>query len=135
MTAQKMPPSRNALGMQTGRIFLLTVLVAGGVGTIGTAPQISGSDAKSSDDPARPFFAKHCQTCHAGAKPKGDFRLDSLTSDFNDRANRERWLTVLEQVKTGAMPPKEKPRPAAPDVKTLADWIGGRAAKSGGETL
>src|SRR5439155_15084525 len=27
----------------------------------------------------------------------------------------------------GAMPPKEKPRPPAPDVKALTDWIGGRA--------
>src|SRR5215475_15539213 len=43
-------------------------------------------------NPSQKFFAKHCQTCHEGQKPKGRFRLDSLTSDFADKANRERWL-------------------------------------------
>ena len=61
-------------------------------------------------------------------KPKGKFRLESLTQDFDDKANRERWLAVLEQVKSGTMPPKEKPRPPAKDVEALADWISERTA-------
>lgn len=78
------------------------------------------------------FFAKHCQTCHEGQKPKGRFRIDSLTTDFADKANRERWLTVLEQVRDGTMPPKEKPRPAAQDVKALTDWIHNNLEKNAG---
>ena len=89
-----------------------------------------GSTARAADEPASAFFARHCQTCHAGDKPKGNFRLDSLSMDFRDRPNRERWLTVLEQVRSGTMPPKEKPRPPAGDVKALADWIGGRAEQA-----
>ena len=105
---------------------LIAGLVLGGLGVIGPATQASAPDAKPADDPARAFFAQHCQACHAGPKPKGDFRLDSLSPDFTDKANRERWLAVLEQVKAGTMPPKEKPRPPAKDVAALADWISGR---------
>src|SRR6185295_5171491 len=56
------------------------------------------------------------------------FRLDSLSNDFADEANRKRWLTVLEQVKEGTMPPAEKPRPSAKDVETVAGWISRRTA-------
>src|SRR4051812_35981836 len=58
-----------------------------------------GADAKSAADPTQPFFAQHCQGCHAGSKPKGDFRLESLSQDFADNANRKRWLRIFEQVK------------------------------------
>ena len=94
-------------------------------------PAVRAADPRPPADPAGPFLAKHCQGCHAGTKPKGNFRLDSLSADFGDKANRERWLTVLEQLTSGAMPPKEKPRPPAGEVKALADWIGGRVDKAG----
>ncbi len=54
--------------------------------------------------------------------------MESLSPDFSDNANRKRWLSVLEQVKAGTMPPKEKPRPAADEVKVLTDWISKHAA-------
>jgi mono/diheme cytochrome c family protein len=79
--------------------------------------------AKPLDEPIRTFLAKHCQDCHRIDKPKGHFHLDRLTPDFSDKAVRERWLAVLEQLKTGAMPPKGKPRPAEKEVATLTDWI------------
>ena len=95
------------------RTLLLFVVV-----TLSSAPQ-----AWAIDEPAKSFFARHCQACHGGPKVKGGFRLDSLSQDFNDRTNRERWLDVLEQVQSGTMPPKEKPRPTAKEVQAVADWI------------
>lgn len=86
------------------------------------------SEANVSDDPAKAFFAQHCQDCHAGDKPKGNLRLEGLSRDFDDAENRGRWLKVLEQVKEGTMPPKEKPRPPANEVQALAEWISGRVA-------
>ena len=79
------------------------------------------------DDPARAFLTKHCQECHTGEKPKGDFRVDKLAADFDNPANRERWLAVLNRVQAGEMPPKAKPRPAEKDVRALATWIDARA--------
>ena len=48
------------------------------------------------EDPFRTFLNKHCQECHSGKKPKGDFSLDQLAPDFDNAANRERWLAALK---------------------------------------
>ena len=37
---------------------------------------------------------------------------------------------MLEQLKTGKMPPEEKPRPPAQDIQAVIDWIGERAGKA-----
>lgn len=79
---------------------------------------------------ARQLFTQHCEKCHSGAKSEGDFTLTSLTDDFNDKQNRERWLTVLEQLKEGTMPPGEEPRPPVKDVKSVMDWISTQAGKA-----
>ncbi len=86
------------------------------------------AEAKHFAEQIKPLFAKHCQSCHRGEKPKGDFLVESLSQDFSDNANRKRWLSVLEQVKAGTMPPKAKPRPPAEEVKLLTDWISKQAA-------
>jgi hypothetical protein len=84
-------------------------------------------EAAAVGDPAKTFFTAHCRTCHAGKEPKGDFDLQVLTTDFLDGANRERWLTVLERIQAGTMPPKEKSRPAAREVEVVAEWISRQA--------
>jgi mono/diheme cytochrome c family protein len=83
---------------------------------------------QQSSGPAAAFFAAHCRTCHSGAEPKGDFKIESLSADFLDKSNRDRWLTVLERVTEGTMPPKERTRPPKPEVAAVADWIGRQAA-------
>ncbi|HEV3383971.1 MAG TPA: DUF1592 domain-containing protein [Gemmata sp.] len=79
--------------------------------------------AKKFEEQIRPILDKHCRECHGGEKPKGDFSLEKLTADFADKANRERWLAVAEQLKAGSMPPKSKPRPSDKDSQTLNEWI------------
>jgi len=83
-------------------------------------------DAKQFDEQVRLFLARHCQGCHGDDKPKGNFRVGRLAPDFDARASRERWLTVLKRVRDGEMPPKSKPRPPEKDVQALADWIDGQ---------
>jgi mono/diheme cytochrome c family protein len=107
-------------------LALLGLLVSGHHLLVAT-PGDNGSDARRYDDQVRPFLARHCQECHGGEKPKGDFRLDRLTPDFADDAVRERWLAVRQRIQAGEMPPKAKPRPPEKDVQALADWIGKRA--------
>src|SRR5262245_8336837 len=79
---------------------------------------------QKSDDQVRTFLTNHCHECHSGEKPKGDFSLDKLATDFENTSNKERWLAVLKRVQAGEMPPKAKPRPAEKDVQALAEWIG-----------
>ena len=92
-----------------------------------TSKAAESADALRFDSEIRPILAAHCVKCHSGDKPKGDLRLDQLKPDFNDEGIREHWLTVLDRVSTGEMPPKAKPRPAAKDVKALSSWIAGEA--------
>ena len=80
------------------------------------------------NDPFRPFFDQHCVTCHSGEKPKGDWRIDELGSDFTDKKNRGRWEDVQEQLTSGTMPPKGKLRPPEKDVRALTDWIGAQVS-------
>ena len=114
-----------------GKFNWVFVLLAGiaGSGMRGNAADARGASVETKLPPAvaRALFAEHCQKCHAGSKPKGDFQIESLSPDFADRKNRERWVAVLEQLTTGAMPPKDKPRPPAPEVKALVDWISAQA--------
>jgi mono/diheme cytochrome c family protein len=81
------------------------------------------SAARRSDDGVRLFLARNCLECHTGEKPKGNFRVDQLVTDFTDKANRQKWQTVLKRITAGEMPPKSKPRPSADDVRALTDWI------------
>jgi len=105
---------------------LLAGLAFGGLvlgGFASTAP------ARAADaTPAQAFLTKHCQSCHSGAKPKGDFLVADLKPDFADEANRTRWEKVVEQVQSDTMPPKGKLRPPAAEVKGLLDWIGRQTA-------
>ena len=71
-------------------------------------------------------MGRRVTTAHADAiraylreKPKGKFGLESLTLDFADKANRERWHAVAEQIDSGTMPPEGKPRPTPADLAAV----------------
>ena len=83
-----------------------------------------GEDAKPTGDLALLFFAQHCQRCHSGSKPKGNFRLESLSHDLSDNKARDAWQAVARRVEAGEMPPDGEPRPMATEVTTLISWIG-----------
>ena len=96
-------------------LILIAVTIAGMVHA-GDEPT---ADARQFDAQFRPLLVSHCATCHSGEKPKGNLRLDQLTSDFADAATREHWAAVVERLKAGEMPPKGKPRPPEKDVQAL----------------
>ncbi len=83
-------------------------------------------DAKTFDDQFRPLLACHCVECHRGDKPKGNLRLDNLTLDLADAATRQHWTAVVERLRAGEMPPKEKPRPPEKEVQALTEWLAPR---------
>jgi mono/diheme cytochrome c family protein len=79
--------------------------------------------AKRFDEQIKPLLAQHCFECHAKEEPEGELRLDRLSLDFADKASREVWSNVRQRVKSGEMPPKEKPRLPEADVARLIEWI------------
>ncbi len=73
----------------------------------------------------RPVLVAHCFECHSrdAQKPKGNFRLDQLPTDFAQGESREAWQLVLKRVKAGEMPPKDKPRLSEKETQVLFNWI------------
>ncbi|WP_425617568.1 DUF1592 domain-containing protein [Anatilimnocola sp. NA78] len=123
--------------MIQGRHVLLTI--SGLVLCCTTAAQESVKPA--SDDfaqLAKPILQKHCLSCHSGAEPKGELRLDTLGTDLTNKETREAWQSVQEQLRIGAMPPKEQPpkdglpkeqpRPTKEEIEQLTKWIDSRLA-------
>ncbi len=55
------------------------------------------------------LMSKHCSKCHGGARPKGGFDLRELGS-VPSKANLKLWLTSLDYVKSGEMPPAKHSR-------------------------
>jgi len=100
---------------------------------VAAALMVSSASAQQAADKVygeqvRPFLARHCEECHAGEKPKGDFRLDQLDPSFAAKTAEERWRTVQEQLRAGSMPPKKKTRPPQAELQAVTDWISGRIA-------
>ena len=71
----------------------------------------------------RPLLQEYCSKCHGDEKPKGDFHISSLSPSLKDRASRDHWATVLNQLKSGEMPPEDKPRPDEATLNTFRQWI------------
>ena len=76
--------------------------------------------AGAAEVPAQAFFAGHCLRCHGEKQPKGEFRVDTLPSDFTELANAQRWAEVLFRINSREMPPKKEPPPAAPATQCRA---------------
>ncbi len=89
----------------------------------GLAVAIALGASVRADDTVQAFFKHHCLECHSGEEPEGEMRLDQLKPEFADEAGRKPWRAVLKRLRSGQMPPKEKPRPPEPDIHAVADWI------------
>src|SRR5262245_3876713 len=71
-------------------------------------PADQAAEAKEFDKQFRPLLAKHCVGCHRGEKPKGNLRLDNLTTNLGDGVARQHWAAVVKRLQAGEMPPEEK---------------------------
>ncbi len=81
------------------------------------------------------FLQGNCYECHSGDVAEGDLSLDDLKADFNDRATREKWLTLWKRVAAGEMPPKSQPRPEKDAIQKFSTWVDERLAEVGAARL
>ncbi len=70
-----------------------------------------------------PILKKHCHSCHAGDKPKGDLRLDRLDPDLIKGKDGDHWREVYDRLNFGDMPPEDQPPLAAEDRELLISWL------------
>jgi mono/diheme cytochrome c family protein len=70
-------------------------------------------------DTVRPFLTANCAKCHGETQAKAGLRVDRLRPD-EDVAS---WEKILDQLKTGEMPPRKEPRPKPAEVDAVRAWI------------
>jgi len=73
--------------------------------------------------PAKAFLENRCLDCHDADSKKGELDLDALKFELTDSANLARWVKVFDRVESGEMPPKNKERPGAAEVKPVLETL------------
>ena len=106
--------------------FLALVLAALNIGVFATKFTVAAPpvlDEATFRSTVKPFFAKHCTSCHDGDLSEGELRLDNLAANFSDREPSGHWVEVLDRINLGEMPPEDEPRPDPADLAKVTEWI------------
>lgn len=78
------------------------------------------------DDPferdVKPFLKSYCTRCHNAEKLTSGVRVDHLDAKMEDR-HLKLWQHVLNQTKSGAMPPEDAKQPEAEERKRVVAWM------------
>jgi mono/diheme cytochrome c family protein len=112
-----------------GRTFAAPASLA----LIGVAVLALGrAEADDGAKEVRSFLDHHCARCHGAAKPKGNFRVDTLGDNFTEARTAARWAEVVDRLHAGEMPPPGEPRPNAEQATRVADRIAARLAEAEG---
>lgn len=101
--------------------------LAGLIGALapGEARAVDGSARFSTE--ARPVLEEYCYGCHGLGAKKGGVALDAFGDEDSARRDTRLWLAVLKNVRSGIMPPTDKPQPSAEERRRLEGWIKDRA--------
>ena len=112
MTRHGVPCGRRA----SWSVGVLVVLVVG----LANPPMAWSGQPNTGNDPSRAFLDRHCTACHNSRSPTAQLSLDAEAVDPGRApAHAEVWEKVLRKLRTGAMPPVGRPRPAADEVAAL----------------
>lgn len=85
--------------------------------------KLSAEDSVSYELDVRPLLSVKCFRCHNTGNPKGGVNLDNYKERERVIKDGQFWLKVVDQIKTGAMPPKSEPALSEVDYKKLVDGI------------
>ncbi len=70
------------------------------------------------------FLKSHCIRCHGEETQEGKVALHKATFDFTKPKTSALWLEVLEQLKTGDMPPTDQEnQPSESERNSVMEWI------------
>ncbi|WP_419192954.1 DUF1592 domain-containing protein [Kolteria novifilia] len=82
--------------------------------------------AEPFDKAIQPFLATHCLACHDETTQEGDFRIDTLSRDFQKQDGAQRWAEVIERINSGEMPPEDEVQPTETEIAAVVGWLGDR---------
>ena len=85
--------------------------------------QVAGEPPAASGAAAwRAVLDRYCVTCHNGRLRTGNLVLDGVDTE-RVGADAEVWEKVLRKLRTRAMPPPRRPRPAVETYGAFAAWL------------
>jgi hypothetical protein len=70
-----------------------------------------------------PFVTKHCVACHGPQKKKANVALHVYKDEKSLLKDRKVWVSVLQMLGAGEMPPPERPRPPVEEVEAFEKAI------------
>jgi len=80
-----------------------------------------------------PFLDQHCYDCHDSESAEGDLDLTALGFDLSQPAKFSHWLSVMDRVEAGEMPPKKKKRPETAEQAAFLKILRGHLTASAAE--
>ena len=92
-----------------------TLLLGGSLGSRAATPDFAGE--------IKPLFENYCYKCHANGKKKGNVALDTFIGTPTATGNDKAWSAVLENLRTGDMPPEDEKQPTPEQRQKLMKWI------------
>ena len=110
---------------------------AGGADRSGPLPEAAQARSQAADkrdplaveleerlaDDVRPLLSKYCYDCHGNGKKKGGVKLDGPGDIKSIMHMADDWLTVVEVINAGLMPPDDQPQPSAHEIQTIQQWV------------
>src|SRR5262245_23393319 len=100
-------------------------MLSGLAGAVAILVGPSHCGAQSADAEIFGFTQKYCSSCHNDDQKAGGLDLTTFKYAPGDSGNFLTWVKVHDRVRSGEMPPKQKPRPDPADV---AAFVKGLAA-------
>ena len=70
------------------------------------------------------FINKNCVQCHDADEKRGGFDIAALKTDFANRDDFAKWVTVFDRIASGEMPPRKKSRVAGADARLFWTYCG-----------
>jgi Protein of unknown function (DUF1592)/Protein of unknown function (DUF1588)/Protein of unknown function (DUF1587)/Protein of unknown function (DUF1585)/Protein of unknown function (DUF1595) len=80
-------------------------------------------DPYSFDRSINPLLSKFCYGCHNAEKLKGDINLQKDENPRMIANNRKVWLTAMQALRDGEMPPKKSRQPSEEERQRLITFI------------
>jgi cytochrome c553 len=106
----------------------IAVLAAGEAGKPREAPgQSQGAAAEAAppsfDRRVQPLLSTYCYPCHNREKSKGDIDLEQDRNPTLMADRRKVWITALQALRDGEMPPEKSKQPSAAERQLIGDFI------------
>ena len=107
------------------RTLLLAVFLA----ATASAEQ-PNADLAGFDRAVTPFLKAHCLICHGDTDPQAGLSLNTLAPDLPGGKDWRAWARIRDRIRTGEMPPEDKPRPKSADIDAALTWLDAELVKA-----